>query len=100
MIFKTKEEIEIEFCKANDQAAELEKIAEELSNIANTDVNNALSIISESFQGENGKNFFAKGKAIPGDIFDAAQELLKIAKTIRETSDIIYRAEKRAIGLF
>lgn len=100
MNFKSKEEIEIEFTRANDQAEELEQIALELSNIAKSDVENAMVMLSGNYRGDNGRLFVAKGKTLTHEIYETADDLLKVAKSIRETADIIYRAEKMAINIF
>lgn len=98
MDYKSKNEIEIEFSKAYSQADELEKIAGELSSIANSNVENAFELLEKNWKGENAVKFIRKGGNTVIEMLDVADELLKVAKTIRITADLIYKAEKAALN--
>ncbi|MFT3984424.1 MAG: hypothetical protein QM697_11000 [Lachnospiraceae bacterium] len=93
---KSKEEIEIDFSRAIAQAQELEEIAKELSQIANAHIAGALEILALSWQGENAERYQGKGMMLKQDMFETADDLIKVAKNIRMTSDLVYRAEKTA----
>lgn len=99
MRHKTREEIEIEFTHAINQAQELENIAGKLSSIANSNVEDVFSNLENGWNGDNAKLFVKKGGGLMKDIFDTADELILVAKSIRNTADIIYKAEKAAIQI-
>ncbi len=94
---KSKEEIEIDFSRAIAQAKELEEIARELSQIANAHIAGALEMLALSWQGENAERYMGKGNVLKQDMFETADDLIKVAKNIRMTSEIVYRAEKTAV---
>lgn len=99
MSCRSKEEIEIDFSRAISQAQELEEIAKQLSNIARGHVEGAMAMLEASWKGENANAFEKKGKVITADMFDTADDLIKVARNIRTTADIVYRAEKAAIQI-
>ena len=41
-----------------------------------------------------------KSDGLKSEMLDAADDLIKVAKSIRQTADIVYRAEKSSIGIF
>ena len=93
---KTKQEIEIDFLRAINQAEELENIADSLSQIANLHVDNAVKVLKKGWKGENANEYIKRGGELTDDIYETAENLLKIAKSIRTTADIVYKAEKAA----
>ncbi|HOO26919.1 MAG TPA: hypothetical protein PLU43_00525 [Lachnospiraceae bacterium] len=96
---KSKEEIEIDFSRAIAQAQELEDIAKELSQIASAHIAGALEMLALNWQGENAKQYADKGKILTKDMFETADDLIKVAKNIRLTAGIVYDAEKTAVGI-
>lgn len=96
---RSKEEIEIDFARAISQAQELEEIASQLSEIAQAHVEGAILMLEASWKGENAIAFEEKGKMLTGDMYETADDLIKVAKNIRTTADIVYRAEKAAIQI-
>lgn len=96
---RTKEEIEIDFSRAISQAQELEQIATELSNIANAHLEGAFSMLRNSWKGENQAIFDRKGDVITTEMYDTADDMIRVAKSIRATADIVYRAEKSAMSI-
>lgn len=99
MIHRTKEDIEIDFARAISQAQELEEIASELSNIANAHVESAFSMLEKSWKGDNADLFGKKGGNMSMEMLETADDLIKVAKSIRATADIVYRAEKAAVQI-
>lgn len=93
---KTKEEIEIDFSRAICQAQELEEIARQLSDISRAHLEGAMAILEASWKGENSNAFCKKEQILTADMYDTADDLIKVAKNIRNTADIVYRAEKAA----
>ena len=95
---KTRREIEIDFSRAMNQAQELECLAGDLSRIANNRVESALLVLKNSWRGDAGESMELAGKKTIEEIFSTADDLIKVARTIRKTAELIYKAEKSAIG--
>lgn len=98
-MLKTKEEIEIEFARAVSQAQELEDVAVQLTRLANFNSKDAMNVLSQSYKGPNAMIFAQKGGELSTGLFSTADDLLRIATTLRSTADIIYRAEKTAASM-
>ena len=100
MIKKSRQEIEIDFMRAMNQAQELDEIASSMVQLAGEHVDNTMAILKSSFKGDNGAAFCKKGEGLRLELLDAADDLVKVAKSIRQTADIVYRAEKASVGIF
>ncbi len=96
---KTKQEIEMDFTRAIDQAVELEHLAHDLSRIANNGVESAILVLKNNWRGDSGESMELAGKKTITDIYRTADDLIRVANTIRTTADLVYRAEKKAAGL-
>ncbi len=96
---KTRNEIEIDFSRAMDQAQELECLAADLSRIANNGVESALLVLKNSWRGDTGESMELAGKRTITEMFSTADDLIRVASTIRKTADIVYKAEKGAMEL-
>ena len=96
---KTKQEIEIDFSRAMNQAQELECLADDLSRIANNGVGSALLVLKNSWRGDAGKSIELAGKQTNDDIYRTADDLLRVARNIRKTADLVYKAEKAALNI-
>ena len=94
---KSKETIEIEFAKAISEAQELENVAKSLASIANSIITKETSVLEKAWKGNNAMALSMKGRDLSADIFDVAQNLYSVAKSIRTTADLVYKAEKAAI---
>ena len=99
MNHKTKQEIEMDFTRAMNQAQELEILAHDLSRIANNGVESALLVLKNSWRGDAGGSMEVAGKETVSEIYRTADDLLKVANNIRRTADIVYNAEIAATGL-
>ena len=99
MDHKTKQEIEMDFTRAMNQAQELEILAHDLSRIANNGVESALLVLKNSWRGDAGGSMEVAGKGTVSEIYRTADDLLKVANNIRRTADIVYNAELAATGL-
>jgi len=97
---RDKREIEIDFSMAIKQAQELEDIAVELARMAREDVDETLLTLKSSFTGDNGDYLNRKTDGIRVNMLDAADDLLKVSRNIRQTADIVYKAEKAANSIF
>ncbi len=99
MIRKSKQEIEIDFMRAIDQAQELEHLANDLSRIANSGVESAILVLKNNWRGDTGESMEVAGKKTISDIYRTADDLVRVAKSIRLTADLVYQAEKKASGI-
>ena len=100
MKVKNRQEIEIDFSRAMNQAQEIEELAAHMTQMAMEHTDGTMKLIGSSFMGDNGKLFSQKADFARRDMFDTADDLMSLAKTIRQTADIVYRTEKSAIGMF
>ena len=96
---KTKNEIEIDFKRAIEQAQELEHLADDLSRAANNGVESALLALKNNWRGDAGGSIELAGRRTIGEIYGTADDLMRIARNIRSTADIVYKAEKKAANL-
>ena len=96
---KTKNEIEIDFKRAIEQAQELEHLADDLSRAANNGVESALLALKNNWRGDAGGSIELAGRRTISEIYGTADDLMRIARNIRSTADIVYKAEKTAANL-
>ena len=99
MKYKTRQEIEMDFTRALDQAQELERLAVNLSKIANSGVEPSLLVLKNSWRGSASQSMNLEGNRAMNDMFRIADDLLQVAKNIRTTADIVYNAEMKAMKL-
>lgn len=95
---RSKQEIEIDFSRAVSQAQEIENMANELGAIANSNMDDSMAVLKKCFKGEAGNAMADIGGEIGMGLLRAADDLLSVARNIRQTSKIIYNAE--IAGLF
>lgn len=96
---KSKSEIEMNFSRAISQAEELESLSKELNQMATEHIRGALKMLMFSWQGDNAEKFYEKGNMLTNEMLDTADDLIKVAKNIANTADIVYNAEKAALSL-
>ena len=96
---KTKQEIEMDFSRAISQAQALEHLADDLSRIANSDVASSLLVLKNRWRGDAGGSMELLGKSTTDEIYRTADDLMRVARNIRSTADLVYRAEKSAVEL-
>ncbi len=96
---KTKQQIELDFTRASDQAAEIERLAEDLSRVANSGVEPAILVLKNCWRGDAGGSIELAGRGTIEEIYRTADTLMRVARSIRQTADIVYRAEIAAAGL-
>ncbi len=89
----------MDFSRAVNQAQELEILADNLSRIANTGVESALLVLKNSWRGDAGGSMEVAGKKTIAEIYTTADDLINIARNIRQTADLVYNAEIAATGL-
>lgn len=100
MIGRKKEEIEIDFCRAVNQAQEIENMAGELGALANSNMDESKILLKRCFAGNQGEALGSLGEEIGLNLLRAADDLLSVAKNIRRTSKIIYNAEIAGLHTF
>jgi WXG100 family type VII secretion target len=96
---KTKWNIDIDFAAAKKQADELDKIASELENAANKDLQDDLDNIKNNWKGTNANAYIEKGKTVKENIKGVAKSLRTAAKTIRKIAKQTRDAELAALEL-
>ncbi len=99
MNHKTRQEIEMDFTRAIDQAQELEHLALDLSRIASSGVGSAVLVLKNNWRGDAGESMEVSGNRTNADIYRTADDLMRVAKNIRATANIVYNAEKKAVDL-
>ena len=99
MTRKTRQEIEMDFSKAIAQAQALEHLADDLSRIANNGVESAILVLKNSWRGDAGGSMTLAGKKATDEIYRTADDLMRVARNIRSTADIVYKVEKSAMKL-
>lgn len=96
---KTKHSIRMDFNKANRQRDKLRETARDIERYAGEEMENCLSRISQSWQGDNANAYIAKGRAVAANLRAIARDLRKTADTIDMIAANTYQAEKRALEL-
>lgn len=96
---KSKQEIEMNFSRALSQAEELESLSKELSQMATEHVKGAIKMLMFNWQGDNSKLFVEKGEVLTNEMLETADDLIKVAKNITTTANIVYNAESAAFQL-
>ena len=96
---KTRQQIEMDFSRAISQAQALEHLADDLSRIANSGVESAFLVLKNSWRGDAGGSMEPAGKEAINEIYRTADNLMRVARNIRSTADIVYKAEKKAADL-
>lgn len=94
-----RDRIEIDFAKAYAQADCLERMAGVLSSIAKDGLRDAIGTVAAIWKGDNAEKYVKKGQNYIPEILSTADELMKMAGNVRYTAEMIYEAERRAIGI-
>jgi len=94
---KSKESIEIEFAKAINEAQELENIASALTAVANSLITREIITLEKAWKGSNAMALSMKNRTLSADIFETAQNLYSVSKSIKTTAELVYKAEKSAL---
>ncbi|MDO4187435.1 MAG: hypothetical protein Q4D29_00460 [Lachnospiraceae bacterium] len=96
---KSKKEIEMNFSRALSQAEELENLSKELNQMATEHIRGALKMLMFNWQGDNSKLFIEKGEVLTKEMIETADDIIKVAKNITTTANIVYNAETAAMQL-
>ena len=92
-------EIRMNFRKACVQAEKLEEMAETLRRLARDRFGDTLECMDAAWEGESAGLYIQKGRGLQNGICQDAEELDRIAQTIRTIAENTYRAEMRNLEL-
>ena len=96
---KSMYEIDMDYRRAMDQAAELEQLARQLDTQADEKFPGIIEQVKGAWQGDNANKYVGKANNLPGKMKGAADDLRSIASTIRTIAQNTYNAEKTAYDL-
>ena len=96
---KSMYDINMDFSKANTQAAQLEAIAKDLTTLANSSLEECMTGVKTNWTGSNAGSYVKKGEKLQENIKQSAKNLNTIAGTIRQIAKKTYEAEKAAYEL-
>ena len=99
MGMRTKSEIEMNFSRALAQAEELETLSKELNEMATEHIRGAIRLLMLNWKGDTAELYSDSGGQLTHEMLDTADDLIKVAKSIATTADIVYTAETAAIGM-
>ncbi|HIQ98952.1 MAG TPA: PPE domain-containing protein [Candidatus Scybalocola faecavium] len=95
----SKTTIEINFKNACNQASQLEQLAQELNQIAASQLSGTLQSVAGSWKGDSANLFLQKGNSLVDQISASAQALKDAAASIKTIAKNTYNAEMRALEL-
>ena len=94
-----KDEIDIQFGRAMQQAEELEELSGIICSIGSVKLDGALTLLTKSWKGENAGEYAHKVNAIRNRMYGCAEILKETSKLIKLTAGRIYDAEMAAIRM-
>ena len=89
-------EINFNYRKALQQAAQLETIARKVRSASQNELQGILQQVHGAWQSDSAPAYLQKGRKVQGDINTISGNLNNIASTIRRVAQIIYEAELEA----
>lgn len=96
---KTAYSIKMDYNNAIKQAEKLEKLARDLKQIAQTQLQECLSNVDRSWKSTSSVKYINKGKKLREEILSRAKNLEKTAETIRTIAKNVYDAEMRSLEI-
>ena len=95
----SRERIEMDFTRATQKANELDGIADNLSKLADTDLQNTLDGLNNDWKGDNAGEYIKKGFALKENMDKTVKGIRDTASTIRTVAKNIYDAEMEALRI-
>lgn len=92
-------QIQMDFSRATQKAGELDTIADNLSRLADTDLESTLQGLSSDWKGENATVYIQKGTTLKGNMEKTVKDIRNTANTIRAIAKNIYDAEMEALRI-
>lgn len=91
--------IEMDYARSRQQASDLERIARELRQIADSQMAGALSGINNVWKSDTAPAFIKKGRSVQEQLRTRARELERTASTVRQIAENTYHGELYAYQL-
>ena len=95
----SRHQIQMDFTRATQKAKELDDIADNLSRLADTDLQNTLDGLNNDWKGDNAGEYIKKGFALKEDMDKTVKDIRETAGTIRTVAKNIYDAEMEALRI-
>ncbi len=92
----SKYRIKMDFKEAKRQADELDDIADNLRNVADRDLEQAMAALNSGWKGDSATLYLNKVNSVKEKTYREVRDLQSIASDIRRTARIIYEAEMEA----
>lgn len=89
--------IQFNYSRAISQARKLEQLADELKNLANSNLESTISNLSSNWSGESAAAFMAKAQKAKEDMLNNATQLYNTASVVRKSAKNIRDAELQAL---
>lgn len=89
----------MDFTRATQKANELDGIADNLSRLADTDLQNTLDGLNNDWKGDNAGEYIKKGFALKENMDKTVKDIRETAGTIRTVAKNIYDAEMEALRI-
>lgn len=93
---KSREQIDLDFTKAKQQAEELMALSAEVKGMANTNLDEIQAGIHAAWASDNSTRYRRKVNQVQNDIRTTAKDLENIALAILEIANTAYEAEMEA----
>lgn len=88
--------IEMDFAKAKQQAADLERLAQQMEQLSGQQFHGTMQELSMHWKGENATAYLQKGEKLQDDMKATAVKIRAAAVQIRRVAQKIYEAEMYA----
>ena len=94
-----KNEIYLNYRRAMQQADRLDEAASNIEKLVSERMTNVTGTLKSAWQSDSSPQYYSKIELVQGNILSDAGKLKKVAQSIRETAEIIRRAELRALEI-
>ena len=92
-------QIQMDFSRATQKASDLDNIANDLSRLSGTDLQNTLNSLSNDWKGDNATLYIQKGFSLKENLDETVKSIRNTASTIRSIAKNIYDAEMEALRI-
>lgn len=87
--------IDIDFQRMKQQAEQLEEIANEMDELAKSELNGSIEQISKNWKGENASSYIAKADLLKSNVSTTATRIKNLSERVLARAQHIYEIEKR-----
>lgn len=88
--------IQLNYTQAMEQAEQLSKLADEMKDLSEEEVERLITELGSCWEGENAVAYIAKVEVLKKNLEKTAEDIKKTATTIQEMATNIYNAEMEA----